>query len=119
MNTMIATALTMLAGAAALTSPATASAQDACAPRVLESETTFPISSQLRHQTGTVYIDVVIDEAGRAQTASVRESSGYHRLDRAARNSVVNNWVFDVSACERKDLPASHLVAVQYRNNSY
>lgn len=119
MTTILATALTMLAGAAALTSPATASADDVCAPRVVQSETTFPISSQLRHQTGTVYIDVVIDEAGRAQIATVRESSGYRRLDRAARNSVVNNWVFDVSGCERKDLPANHLVAVDYRNNSY
>lgn len=119
MTTILVTALTILAGAAAFTSPATASADDACAPRVLESETKFPISSQLRHQAGTVYIDVVIDEAGRAQMATVRESSGYRRLDRAARNSVVNNWVFDVSGCERKDLPATHVVAVEYRNDTY
>lgn len=119
MTTMIASTLTMLAGAAALALPVAAAAEDACAPRVLASDTTFPISSQLRHQTGTVYIDVVIAEDGRAREATVRESSGHRRLDRAARNSVANNWVFDVTGCERKDLPATHLVAVEYRSESY
>ena len=60
-----------------------------------------------------------IDENGRAQTAAVTESSGYRRLDRAAKQSVIDKWVFDVSNCERKDLPADHLVAVEYRSQPY
>jgi TonB family protein len=119
MNAALVSGLSILAATTALIAPAISSAADACDPRVIQSETRFPISSQLRHQTGTVYLDVKIDENGRAQTVGVRESSGYRRLDRAAAQSVVGNWVFDVSGCERKDLPVNHLVAVEYRNNTY
>jgi TonB family protein len=119
MNAIFASGLSILAATTSLTIPTGALAADACTPRVIQSDTKFPISSQLRHQTGTVYIDITIDETGRAQRAAIRESSGYRRLDRAARQSVVNNWVFDVSNCERKDLPANHLVAVEYRNDTY
>ena len=119
MNAILLSGLTFLAATASTTPATSALAADACTPRVIESDTKFPISSQLRHQTGTVYIDVRIDEAGRARTAAIRESSGYRRLDRAATQSVVDNWLFDVSTCERKDLPANHLVAVEYRNETY
>jgi TonB family protein len=118
MNALFASAFTTLAAVTAFAAPASALA-DACTPRVVESDTKFPLVSQLRHQTGTVYIAVSIDQNGRAQTAAVQESSGYHRLDRAAAQSVISNWVFDVSGCERKDLPADHLVAVEYRSQPY
>jgi periplasmic protein TonB len=119
MNALFLSAFTTLAALTALAAPASADAADACTPRVVQSETTFPLTSQLRHQTGTVYIAVSIDENGRASTAAIEESSGYRRLDRAATQSVINNWVFDVSGCERKDLPADHLVAVEYRSQPY
>ena len=120
MNAFFASAFKTLAAVTAFAAPAGAlAADDACTPRVVQSETKFPLASQLRHQTGTVYIAVSIDENGRAQTAAVQESSGYRRLDRAAANSVISNWVFDVSGCERRDLPADHLVAVEYRSQPY
>lgn len=119
MNALLASAFTILAAVTAFAAPASTLADDACTPRVVQSDTKFPLASQLRHQTGTVYIAVSIDENGRAQTAAVQESSGYYRLDRAARQSVISNWVFDVSGCERKDLPADHLVAVEYRSQPY
>ena len=56
---------------------------------------------------------------GRAKSADLNHSSGYRRLDAAATRSAVENWVFDVSACERKDLPVTHVVAVEYHNDSY
>jgi TonB family protein len=119
MNARLVSGLSILAATTALIAPAISSAADACDPRVIQSETKFPISSQLRNQTGTVYLDIRIDEKGRAQTVGIRESCGYRRLDRAAVQSVVGNWVFDVSSCERKDLPVNHLVAVEYRNDTY
>ena len=73
----------------------------------------------MRGQEGVVYMNVLIDENGRAQSADLNRSSGYRRLDRAATRSAVDNWLFDVSACERKDLPVKHVVAVEYHNNSY
>ena len=119
MNALLASAFTTLAAVTAFAAPSSALADDVCTPRVVQSDTKFPLASQLRHQTGTVYIAVSIDQNGRAQTAAVQESSGYYRLDRAARQSVISNWVFDVSGCERKDLPADHLVAVEYRSHPY
>ena len=65
------------------------------------------------------YVQDGIDENGRAQRADLQRSSGYRKLDRAATRSAVDNWVFDVSACERKDLPVTHVVAVEYHNDTY
>jgi TonB family protein len=81
--------------------------------------TSFRVGAQLRRMDGTVYINVVIDENGRAQRADLQRSSGYRKLDRAATRSALENWVFDVSACERKDLPVTHVVAVEYHNDTY
>ncbi|MGH8178202.1 MAG: energy transducer TonB [Steroidobacter sp.] len=115
MNAIFVSGLTILAATTALAAPAVSLAANACDPRVIQSETKFPIRSQIRHQTGTVYVHVTVDENGRAQSAELVRSSGYRLLDRAATQSVVGDWVFDVSSCERKDLPANHLVAVEYR----
>jgi TonB family protein len=117
MNTVFASGLTILAASISLLGPTLASADDACAPHVVQSETKFPVRSQVRGHEGTVFLNVSVDENGRAQTAQLQHSSGYRLLDRAAVNSVINKWVFDVSSCERKDLPANHLVAVEYRQN--
>src|SRR5262249_49709434 len=106
MNTVFASGLTILAASISLFGPTLASADDTCAPHVVQSETRFPVSSQVRGQEGTVYLNVSVDGNGRAQTAQLQHSSGYRRLDRAAADSVINKWVFDVSSCERKDLPA-------------
>jgi periplasmic protein TonB len=110
-------ALTLLA-ATALHAPV-ASADPNCKPSLIQKDTSFPLGAQLRGQEGTVYMNVVIDEKGRAQRADLQRSSGWRKLDRAATRSAVDNWVFDVSACERKDLPVTHVVAVEYHNNSY
>jgi TonB family protein len=114
------TPLKILATACALlTLPALATAEDTCKPRVIDSPTVFPIRSQIRGQEGIVYIDVKIDSSGRAASTELQQSSGYRLLDRAAQQSVKNNWVFDISDCVRKDLPATHRVAVDYRNAEY
>lgn len=91
------------------------SAQAACDPRVLTSQTHFPRISQQRAQEGVVLLEVKVDASGRVSETQLLRSSGYGLLDRAATASVLNRWVFDVSGCERKDLPASDLISVEYR----
>jgi TonB family protein len=119
MKTVFVSGLTILAAATALLTTSVASADESCKPRLIEKQTRFPLTSQLRGQEGTVYMNVVIDESGRAQRADLERSSGYTRLDRAATRSALDSWVFDVSACERKDLPVTHVIAVEYQNHSY
>lgn len=119
MKTAFVSGLTILAAAAALLTTSVASADASCKPRLIDKQTSFPLTAQLRGQEGTVYMNIVIDENGRAQRADLQRSSGYRKLDRAATRSAVDNWVFDVSACERKDLPITHVVAVEYHNDSY
>jgi TonB family protein len=119
MKTAFVSGLTILAAATALLTSPVASAETTCKPRLIEKHTSFPLTSQIRGQEGVVYMNVVIDENGRAQRADLQHSSGYSKLDRAAARSAVDNWVFDVSACERKDLPVTHLIAVEYHNDAY
>ena len=99
--------------------PALSHAEGACAPQVIQSPTEFPLRSQLRGQAGVVHLTVKIDEHGRVASTELNRSSGHRLLDRAAQQSALSDWVFDVSDCVRKDLPASHLVAVEYRNDEY
>lgn len=111
--------LGVLAASISLHATTATAADGACAPHVTASKTLFPKRSQLRGHEGTVYIDVVVDANGRAQKADLQRSSGYRVLDRSATESVLNNWVFDVSTCQRKDLPIIHSIAVEYRNDLY
>ncbi len=115
------TALISLAALAALASNALpiAAAAETCQPKVLTGDTSFPMRSQLRGQEGTVFMDVTVDAHGRAADVHLVDSSGYRLLDRAAERSVLDEWEFDVSACERKDLPIKRRIAVEYRNDEY
>ena len=99
--------------------PTLATADAACDPHVLHSPTQFPMRSQLRGQSGVVYLNVTVDENGRATRTVLERSSGHRLLDYAARESVQNEWRFDVSTCARKDLPATQVVSVEYRNEEY
>lgn len=113
-----ASALTVLAAASfTLLAPVLASAADgSCTPRVLESPTKFPLQSQARGQKGTVYVDVTVDENGRATRTELRRSSGHYMLNQAATESIRHRWVFDVSNCTRKDLPVTNQYAVEFQN---
>ena len=117
MNTALAS-LTALATLASHGMTATALA-DTCDPKIIAGDTSFPMRSQLRGQEGTVFMDVTIDAQGRPADVHLVDSSGYRLLDRAAEASVRTNWEFDVSTCERKDLPIKHRIAVEYRNDEY
>ena len=84
MKTAFVSGLTILAAATALLTASVASADTSCKPRLIEKQTSFPLGSQIRGQEGTVYMNIVIDENGRAQRADLQRSSGYRKLDRAA-----------------------------------
>jgi TonB family protein len=109
---------TGLAILAATAIPLATAIPASCGMRVVRSDTDFPERSQLRGQKGTVLIDVVLDANGHATRADVQRSSGHRLLDLAARRSVLDKWQFDVSHCAHA-FPASHQVAVEYRNEEY
>jgi TonB family protein len=94
-------------------------AEAACLPELAHDDTSFPERAQMRGQRGIVLLDIVVDSSGRAAQAEVVDSSGYRLLDRSAEESVLKHWQFDVSSCERKDLPVKRRVAVEYQNEEY
>lgn len=118
MNTALVSGLTILAASTSLFLPALSAAEEACKVQAIQNETTFPERSQLRGQEGVVYLNVVVGEDGHVQSTALERSSGFRLLDNAASSSV-EHWVFDVSNCARKDLPAKHVVAVDFRNDAY
>ena len=115
MNAIFTTGLAILAASTSISATPLA---DPCGMRVVQSATEFPMSSQLRGQKGTVLINVTLDHSGRATSAEVERGSGHLLLDLAAKRSVLNKWQFDVSHCNHS-WPATHQVAVEYRNEEY
>jgi TonB family protein len=113
---MLTTGLAILAATAAI--PVTTAISASCGMRVVQSDTDFPERAQLRGQKGTVLINVMLDANGHAMSADVQRSSGHLLLDLAARRSVLEKWQFDVSHCTHT-FPATHQVAVEYRNDEY
>ncbi|MET0497754.1 MAG: energy transducer TonB [Steroidobacteraceae bacterium] len=118
MNTHLVV-FTLLAAGSLPAFSAPAGAAEDCSIRVIQSSTVFPMRSQLRGQSGIVTISVSIDNTGRATAARLLQSSGYRLLDRAATNSVRDNWQFDISGCDRNDLPTTRAVSIEYRNDEY
>jgi TonB family protein len=112
-------ALALLAAGTLQAIPTQVVAAETCGLHTIEAPTHFPIRSQLRGQSGVVLIEVSVDANGRATGAQLKQSSGYRLLDRAATTSVRNDWQFDTSGCERKDLPATRTVAIDYRNDEF
>jgi protein TonB len=50
----------------------------------------YPNESNRRHERGTVLLRVLIDPAGRPAQIAIERSSGFERLDVAAREAVEN-----------------------------
>lgn len=104
-----------LSAAASLSYSSVANAE--CHPEIIQPGAQFPIRAIDRGQQGTVLMDVVIEASGRAAAVELVDSSGYRLLDQAAKQTALTEWEFDVSNCERKDLPVKHRIAVEYRND--
>lgn len=117
MNSIFTTGLAILAATTAL--PAIPAPANPCGGmRIVLSDTDFPMRAQLRGQKGTVFLNVTLDADGHPTSAAIERSSGYRLLDTAATRSVLNKWQFDVSHCDHA-FPATHQVAVEYRNEEY
>lgn len=54
----------------------------------------YPMASRKMGEEGTVLLRVQVSEAGRPLQVLIDQSSGYARLDRAARETVANSWRF-------------------------
>lgn len=54
----------------------------------------YPMASRKMGEEGRVLLRVQVSEAGRPLQVLVDKSSGYARLDRAARETVANSWRF-------------------------
>lgn len=112
-------ALSFLLLSSTLCLPLAAMAGNSCELRAITAPAKFPIRSQLRGQRGIVLLEVAVDSHGRAIQTRLIQSSGHRLLDRAATASVRDAWIFDISGCERQDLPATRTVAVEYRNEEF
>jgi protein TonB len=53
----------------------------------------YPVESKRNHEQGTVLLRVLVDADGTVQTVEIEKSSGFQRLDRAARDAV-RKWSF-------------------------
>ena len=49
----------------------------------------YPALSRRMRETGTVLVELVVGEAGRVESARIAATSGYERLDEAAREAVL------------------------------
>jgi protein TonB len=54
----------------------------------------YPIASQRRREEGVVVLNVAVDAGGTPTSMSIKRSSGYPLLDRAALNAV-RRWTFE------------------------
>jgi TonB family protein len=61
----------------------------------------YPRESLLRHETGTVILLIAVDETGKVTEVSVKEPSGFSRLDHAAADHVKRTWYFGAAAGKR------------------
>lgn len=55
----------------------------------------YPLESLRAREHGTVVLLIEVDTTGKVAMVSVRESSGYRRLDAAAVAAVKQSWYFD------------------------
>jgi TonB family protein len=77
--------------------------------------TDFPQASQSRGEHGDVLLKVSIGKDGRAYASQVAHSSGFPLLDKAASDSVIQHWRFDVAHCATTELPTDSFVTVQFQ----
>jgi periplasmic protein TonB len=73
----------------------------------------YPKESQRRHETGTVLLRVLVDASGRPAQVQIERSSGFERLDDAARTAV-EKFVFRPYEVEGVAQPAQVLIPIGF-----
>lgn len=61
----------------------------------------YPADSLVNREQGTVVVLIEVDETGRITTASVKESSGFWRLDKETVDYVRRHWLFGPAKGQR------------------
>lgn len=77
------------------------------------SELRYPVASMRANEQGEVLLRVLVNAAGKPQRIDVAHSSGYPKLDRAARESV-QHWTFRPVLQNGVATPAWGLVPVSF-----
>jgi periplasmic protein TonB len=75
----------------------------------------YPPSSRRAGEEGTVQLQVLVLESGRAGEVKVAKSSGFPKLDEAAVNEVKRNWRFVPGKEDGKPVSMWHTFAVTFR----
>jgi len=75
----------------------------------------YPPSSRRAGEEGTVQLQVLVLESGRAGEVKVAKSSGFPKLDEAAINEVKRNWRFVPGKEDGKPVSMWHTFAVTFR----
>jgi TonB family protein len=91
-----------------------ASASLSCHAQLVTIRTNFAKDLQARGEHGDVTLKVLIGKDGRAVSVETAQSSGYRSLDRAAAESVSENWRFDVSHCAPNQLPIDATATIKF-----
>jgi protein TonB len=75
----------------------------------------YPPASRRAGEEGTVQLQVLVLESGRAGEVKVARSSGFPKLDEAAINEVKRNWRFVPGKEDGKPVAMWHTFAVTFR----
>jgi protein TonB len=58
----------------------------------------YPLESKKRNEQGTVILRIEVEPSGRVAAVAITQSSGYRRLDEAAREQIQRRWLFSHTA---------------------
>jgi protein TonB len=75
---------------------------------------TYPPASRRAGEQGTVRLKVLVDTSGRASNVEVTQSSGFARLDQAAKDAV-RKWRFEAATDGTQKIQAYTQVAVTFK----
>lgn len=84
------------------------------ASRVLDATPpSYPMMSRRLREQGVVVLLLLVDERGRVAEISVRDSSGFHRLDKAARDAV-RRWRWSPTLVDGQPVKVRGLVEIPF-----
>lgn len=75
----------------------------------------YPREALRQGLQGTVWLRVLVDEAGRPVEVSVEQGSGHRVLDEAARRQVLAQWLFQPALRDGRAVPAWGRVPIDFR----
>ncbi|MDE2407031.1 MAG: energy transducer TonB, partial [Xanthomonadaceae bacterium] len=74
----------------------------------------YPRAALLHNLSGTVLLQVLVDENGHPLDVTVARSSGHRELDEAARLQVLKRWSFQPATRNGRAVQALGLVPIEF-----